>query len=242
MRQLLVLAALLTGAAPAAASAASDRYGDARPASGQIQGAAPPGFRSLTWANKSDTLQTPDVAPRYAAPEPMALAGQYLRGRTAGGSGWNDLPPPPGERSRAAVYATGYQPFTPQEPYRAPQAPSPSPPAPQAAGPSPAPAPGLPTSLYAPPPADAAIGRPQQIAQAAPAPTPLSAPPAGGVGEGARLYSVHRSYGLDPDAIPAPHGDAYVLIGPPDSGSSGSGLAGGPPSDDDNAPKDGQPF
>ena len=41
------------------------------------------------------------------------------------------------------------------------------------------------------------------------------APAAGGH---TRFYSVHRGYGLTPDAIPEPPaGDRYVLIGPPDA-------------------------
>lgn len=228
MRHLLVLAAILAGAAPAAALAASDRYGDARGAS---QDSAP-AFRTLGWANKTDSLQAPQSGPGYVTPEPMALAGQYLRGRASGGSRLDGLPPPPGERRVAAAYATGYQPFTPQEPYR-PVQPVPRPPA-AADAPPPAPPGALPTSLYSPPPAGAAIGAPQQIAQAEPPPAPA---PTAGVGEGSHLYSVHRSYGLSPDAIPASRGDNYVLIGPPDAS-----LSGGPPAEDDNSSSDGQPF
>ncbi len=36
-------------------------------------------------------------------------------------------------------------------------------------------------------------------------------------GTEARLYSLHREYGLQPDAIPEPAaGQRYVLVGPPD--------------------------
>jgi hypothetical protein len=237
MRHLLVLAALFVGAAPAAAS---DRYGEARGAPAADQTQQQVGGRTLSWANKTAAQAGAPVA--YAAPEPLALAGQYMRGRTSGGSRLDNLPPPPGQPQRtASVYASGYQPFTPQEPYRPQAAPRPvtvqAPPALAAPAPVTA-APSLPTSLYSPPPADAAIGRPQQIAEAA-SPT---APATAGVGEGSRLYSVHRGYGLAPDAIPTPQGDNYVLIGPPDSGSPDAGLAGGPPTDDNDEPNDGRPY
>ena len=240
MRHFLVLAAVFASAAPAAAS---DRYGETRGV--QVADQTPQqalGGRTLSWANKTAAQAGAPVA--YAAPEPLALAGQYMRGRSSGGSRLDSLPPPPGHSQRtASVYAPGYQPFTPQEPYR-PQA-APRPATAQTTPPPAAPAPppvaaqsGLPTSLYSPPPADAAIGRPQQIAEA----TSLTAPVAAGVGEGSRLYSVHRGYGLAPDAIPTPQGDHYVLIGPPDSGSPDPGLAGGPPNDDNDTPNDGRPY
>lgn len=229
MRKLLVLAALLAVAVPAAAS---DRYGEARNLQAPDLSPPAPGGRTLSWANK--TAPSADAPAAYAGPEPLALAAQYMRGRSSGGPQQNDLPPPPGDRRVASIYSSGYQPFTPQEPYR-PQAVQPAPRAlPGPAAPEPAPqAASLPTSLYSPPPPEAAIGRPQQIAQAAPAAPAASA----ATGEGVRLYSVHRGYGLSPDAIPAPKGDNYVLIGP-----SESGLAGGPPSEDSDEPKDGQPF
>jgi len=69
------------------------------------------------------------------------------------------------------------------------------------------PAKPLPTSIYGqaaptPPPA------PQAFAQASPAPRP----------GGSQLYSLHREYGMTPDAIPAPPaGDNFILVGPPDT-------------------------
>ncbi len=237
MRHLLVLAAVFAGAAPAAAS---DRYGDARGAPATDQPQQQLGGRTLSWSNKTASQAGAPVA--YAAPEPLALAGQYMRGRTSGGSRLDNLPPPPSQPQRtASVYASGYQPFTPQEPYRPQAAPRPvtaqTPPPPMAPAAVAAPS-GLPTSLYSPPPSDAAIGRPQQIAEA----TSPTAPVTTGVGEGSRLYSVHRGYGLAPDAIPTPQGDHYVLIGPPDSGQPDSGLAGGPPTDDSDEPDAGRPY
>ena len=165
MRHLLVLAAVFAGAAPAAAS---DRYGDARGAPATDQPQQQLGGRTLSWSNKTASQAGAPVA--YAAPEPLALAGQYMRGRTSGGSRLDNLPPPPSQPQRtASVYASGYQPFTPQEPYRPQAAPRPvtaqTPPPPMAPAAVAAPS-GLPTSLYSPPPSDAAIGRPQQIAEA----------------------------------------------------------------------------
>lgn len=241
MRHILILAAVFASAAPAAAS---DRYGETRgvQTTGQATGQAQQqlGGRTLSWANKTAAQAGAPIA--YAAPEPLALAGQYMRGRTSGGSRLDSLPAPPGQPQRtASVYTSGYQPFTPQEPYRPQAAPRPvtvqPPPPPMAPAPV-ASQSGLPTSLYSPPPADAAIGRPQQIAEA----TSLTAPVAAGVGDGSRLYSVHRGYGLAPDAIQKPQGDHYVLIGPPDSGSPDAGLAGGPPTDDNDEPNDGRPY
>ena len=71
------------------------------------------------------------------------------------------------------------------------------------------PAPQPPQPQYqrqTPPPAEA----PRQLAQSA----PLPAARPGGV----QLYSLHREYGLTPDAIPAPpQGPNYILVGPPDA-------------------------
>jgi hypothetical protein len=51
-----------------------------------------------------------------------------------------------------------------------------------------------------------------------------------GMGGPTRLYSVHRGYGMTPDAIPEPPaGNRYVLIGPPDAPP-------GAKTDDDDAP------
>ena len=61
----------------------------------------------------------------------------------------------------------------------------------------------------------AAVGK-----RAAEAPPPAVAPPAVGK-QAPRLYSLHREYGMSPDAIPAPpKGDNYVLIAPPEEPKS----------------------
>lgn len=82
-----------------------------------------------------------------------------------------------------------------------------------------APAQALPQSLYdsprpAPAPAPAAVREPEP--QPAPAPRLAQAPAAPQRGAApARLYSLHREYGMTPDAVPAaPSGTGYVLIGP----------------------------
>lgn len=225
MRLPVLLAAMIAGAVHTAAWA-GDRYGmaDAAPPTAQ------PSFldRALGWANKQSPSDT-DAAPMvYAQPEPMALAGQFLRGRGPAQAG--ALRPSPSDRSQVA-YAPIYPPFVPQEPYRAAAvraAPAPPPAPPEDAPPpedptaSPPLAGGLPAYK---PPAPARIAAPQHLAEVATA--------AHGTGEQARLYSVHRPYGLTPDAIPEPaQGQGYVLIG-----QSGGGVAQAP-SDDDGAKDD----
>lgn len=79
------------------------------------------------------------------------------------------------------------------------------------------PALGLPASLYDAPPvapsatqAAPAAAAPRQVAAAA-------APPPRTAGAPTRLYSLHREYGMAPDAIPENGaGSGYVLIGPSD--------------------------
>lgn len=215
MRLSLILAALIVGAAPTAALA-GDRYG-----SGEYPPENPPPLmsRALGWANKSAPRQDDQIPDVYAQPEPLALAGQFLRGRSPASSAAG-LRPSPSDRDQVA-YAPVYPAFAPQEPYRPAAAqvmvtrPSPpvspqQPPQAQPAG-SPALAGGWPP--YAPP-AQAAIATPQRLAEAAPTTA------AHGGGEQVRLYSVHRPYGLTPDTIPEPvqGQQGYVLIGPSSGG------------------------
>jgi hypothetical protein len=65
----------------------------------------------------------------------------------------------------------------------------------------------------------------------------LAGGPPAHAGTEARLYSLHRAYGLQPDAIPEPPaGQRYVLVGPPDhatapkdaGGAQAGGLADAP--------------
>ena len=176
-----------------------DRYGPPparsvepveRPASPDSGGYSGP---MLGWANKVSPQAPSPVAP--AAPErpqAMALAHQFA----------HTSPPqtPPAPVVRPTVQP-GYEPVGRGQ--IAPAAPAP--------GESPAllggpPAQPLPQSLYGPAPASAPAPA-QQMAAATPA-----------AGGRTHLYSVHRPYGLEPDAIPAPPaGDRYVLVGPPDA-------------------------
>ena len=127
-------------------------------------------------------------------------------------------PPKPGPAAPAPIQVAARPPAADLAPRRTPPAAAqaqPRPGAPQSfAGadfdlPRQAPAKPVRTAAVAPrTPIAAPVVRPP-----APAPTPASS-----VGRQApRLYSLHREYGLSPDAIPAPpKGDNYVLIGPAD--------------------------
>lgn len=224
MRLSTFLVAVIVGAAPAAALA-GDRYGN-----GDYAPQSQPSLmsRALGWAHKSEPRQDDQAPVVYAQPEPLALAGQFLRGRSPA-PGATGLRPSPSDRSQVA-YAPVYPAFTPQEPYRPTgvrtSAPPPAAfePPPQTAtreppGGSPALAGGLPPYV---PPAQAAIATPARLADAA------STGAAHSTGEQARLYSVHRPYGLTPDTIPEPAQgqQGYVLIGP-----SGGGVAQAPAED-----------
>lgn len=110
------------------------------------------------------------------------------------------LPPAPTPYRPQPVYA----PFQPQVPLPLQQL--------AAAQPQPA------VASYAPPtPVQAQPqARPQAVAPAPP--QRLAAMVQPGMGGATRLYSVHRGYGMTPDAIPEPPaGNRYVLIGPPDA-------------------------
>lgn len=211
MRVVLAIVVGLACPLTAAAQPAGDRYG---PASVQQRNeAAASAFqgRALSWSNKQ-------TAPSSAAPAPQAPPAPRL-------------PAAPTPYRQASIPA--YAPFQPQVPLPLQQ---------RQAAPQAQPAPSLPTSIYgpatpasalakpapmvrpsiaaaAPPPAAAPAARaPVRLDQptaAAPAPQRLaSAAPAMGA---TRLYSVHRGYGMTPDAIPElPAGNRYVLIGPPD--------------------------
>lgn len=212
MRVLLALIVAL--GAPVAAHAADD-------------GAS---ARALTWSAKREFAATaPEPAAEPRRPEAMALSGQYLRGRIEAPE---PAPPPsiPG-RYRAAA-PPPYQVFTPQVPlpmqqqamrtaslpatlYSAPA----TQPAPQSAQPARAlrpaasPLPPAPVAAMAPQPAREVAPEPVRMAVAPPPPAQPRT-----MGEPPRLYSVHRDYGLAPDAIPEPPSgqNRYVLIGPPD--------------------------
>lgn len=213
MRVALVLTAALAAALPVAAQAADGPLGAVQ--------------RSLGWAFGRDA-ETPEPAaapPPTGRPEPMPLSGQFTRGRTEAPEP-TSLPAPPA-RYRAAA-APAYQMFTPQVPLPL-QAQAQRPPAslygpaPAAVQASVAPQAVKPVRVAAKPAALPPPPTPQRLAEAPVAPR--------SVGGATRLYSVHRGYGLEPDAIPeAPSDNRYVLIGP-----SASGVGGGDQINDDEA-------
>jgi len=162
---------------------------------------------------------------RYGPPSTTlatAVAGEAWRGPTLGWANksaaaptpQNALPAAPSPYREARVYA----PFQPQVPLPLQR----SQPQPVVAATPPAQARPLPTSLYspaqpAPVRAPVAAVRPL-VATPAPAPQRMAAVTPRPNGGAPRFYSVHRGYGLEPDAIPEPPaGSRYVLIGPPDA-------------------------
>jgi hypothetical protein len=225
MRVLLALIAAV--AAPVAAYAADG-------------GAA---LRPLAWSAKREVATTAPQAPADQRPAPMALSGQYLRGRMEA----SEPPPPPTPPGRyRAAQPPAYEPFVPQVPlplqnqatrtaslpaslYAAPvTAHEPPPqlrPAQPAAEPALAPVAAAPAPALQPAANQAA---PVRLAAAPPAPRTIGEPP--------RFYSVHRDYGMAPDAIPEPPAGAnrYVLIGPPDGAAP-------PPNDNDDDQNDRPP-
>lgn len=215
MRVVLAIVAGLACPLTAAAQPAGDRYG---PASNlQLAEAAAANYlgRPLSWANK-EASAAPTPAPAAAPAVPAAPQTFASRLPTA---------PTPYRQASAPAYA----PFQPQVPL----------PLQRQAAPPAQPAQGLATSIYgpaAPAPAPAQV-RPS-IAAAAPqhpdqavAPAPQRLANAAPAMSATRLYSVHRGYGLTPDAIPElPAGNRYVLIGPP------AGEAAAKTKTDDDAP------
>jgi hypothetical protein len=185
----------------------------------------------LTWAGKTGgpVATPPAPAPQSSAqefaswPAPAQPATARLRAS-----------PPRQYAAAAPTYAPAYAPAPPQPrprvAYAAPPAPQPKPAAVAAyAAPPVQPIHRRPTAQLAvsTPPAAPAQAQPpaQQLAQndttAAPAASPAVLQPTG-----AHFYSLHREYGLTPDAVVTPKDRPMVLIGPPDN----------PPSDkQDNA-------
>lgn len=221
----------LASAVPALAQTVSqDRYGP--PPSGAFGGPAGPSAHSgqmLTWAGKRGGATTSAPA-AHARPEPMALARQFIPqlALQSAPQAASMAPLGPTAPSPAAVMAPMPAPFQPQGAAQVP------PPPPQALAAAPLPAPALlggppqgalPTSIYgttAPQP-QAPVQQwaqaPQMTSPASPpqaAPTP--APTPGVRSGGAHLYSLHRAYGMTPDAIPPPPiGDNFILVGPSSS-------------------------
>lgn len=187
--------------APAHAQVVQDRYGP--PPAHQASTSGPPAASPaaaysgpmLGWANKRSPRGEPATT-THAPQPPQALALAHQFARTAP----TQRPTPtPTQASVPPTVQPGYEPVV-----RAPIAPAQAPPDATPALLGGPPLASLPQSLYGPAPAAAPL---RQVA---------AAPSAGG--GRTHLYSVHREYGLTPDAIPAlPTGDRYVLVGPPDA-------------------------
>ena len=186
----------------------------------------------LGWSNKRAYATTGGRPNAFQRPEPMALAGQFTRGRQEAAPD-RDLPPPPGDGSRVTYQPPAYTPFVPQAPYQAPRPSAPAPSLDQQTSSSP--------PIYAPPPSSLYGGPPplpEQAAVAAGQKVADASATARQTGEGSKLYSMHRAYGLEPDAIPAVEaGDRYVFIGPPDAPAPKK-----TDDDDDSQADDGRPF
>jgi hypothetical protein len=198
--------AILVGLAcplSAAAQTAGDRYGPTSVA--RLNQAASEAYqgRALSWANKQAAVQTNPGQALPSAPTPYRQQPTYAPFQP-------QVPLPLQQQKPVAAV----------QPQRLPQR--------------------LPTSIYgqaAPTPAAAVAPAPVRQTAPAPAPRAVEAPPQrlaaatpGGVGGAPRFYSVHRGYGMTPDAIPEPPaGDRFVLIGPPDAPQNAK-------TDDDDAP------
>lgn len=243
MRLVLALTVVALGAVPAAAQQAGDRYSYGPNPRAQNAAIAQPlenqGVRALTWASKA-TPQMASTLPAPAAPaRPQSLA---LAGQLTGRQGWaRDLPPPPSARP-AAYQPAAYQPFVPQAPYydRPQQVAALTPPSVRQA---PSPPRAAPPALAAvadrgPPLAGGPASR-----QAAAAPVRQMAQAAPHAGEQVHYYSLHRAYGLTPDAIPEPpQGQRYVLMGPPDEPHAKPSAHDDDDNDDAPAGKPSRPF
>ena len=221
MRTSAALLVAIAAVWPAAAQA-GDRfsgYGLRGPtrqgAEAQAPDPQPYGGPLLGWSSKRQATAPGAKAP---VPEPMALAGQFAGGPVAASAAQA-----PTSNTRRPPQA-----FQPQMPYAMQQ---------QAYTP-PASADPLPQSLYgapaaatrapalAPPPSAEAPAAPRAAApEFLPDVKPRLMADAGSAPQAAggspRFYSVHRGYGLTPDAVPTPTPgqQQYVLIGPPDGGT-----------------------
>lgn len=238
MRRLVLLAVLI--ATPALAETGLSRYGQT-PAIDLTQVPGQPMYGPyLNWAGKR-AAQPISTLPSAgsAQPEPGPLTNSYLSRRLQPEAQVPmampaPQPSPAAPRYQAPVASTfvpqvprGYQPLPPAMPAaRALPESLYSPPPPPTAEVAPRAAMRQATAPT-PPPAPAPLPPPQRLAQpvpAAPAPATIAqrlaaAPPPVATGPGPKLYSIHRGYGLQPDAIDPPEtGTGYVLIGPADGG------------------------
>lgn len=255
MRAVLAIIVGLACPLTAAAQTAGDRYGPAPAARPSQVAAATYQGPMLSWANKRPLVKNAAVAPASSPQQPAytPFTPQVplpLQPRAA-------APAPQVQRSQVQtpqVQAPQVRPQA-QTTAKAPPAsiysePPPSGRAPAQPQPAPPQAPPPPQAQTARPaasprPAQQVQAQPQSAQPRAQAQVPpqaqVSAPQARppqrvaalvqpGMGGAPRLYSVHRGYGMTPDAIPEPPaGNRYVLIGPPDAPPSAK-------TDDDDAP------
>jgi len=209
-----VLFALGAAGSASAQVMVQDRYGPPPAqamASPSTADGAPVGF--LGWPGKTAPRSQPSPG-AAARPEPLALARQFDRRLTAtlapAPAPLRALPPPQAPQPAAVAASGDLPPFRPG-----------SEPVLRGGGLDPAQA-GTAPALLGGPPAQASI---YDAPPPAPAPVAVAAAPRA-PGAGGQLYSLHRQYGLTPDAIPAPpSGQHYILVGPPDEPA--------PPADDE---------
>lgn len=204
MRAVLAIIVGLAFPLTAAAQTAGDRYGPTSAARlNQAAGEAYQG-RALSWANKQAVVQSNAAVALPPAPTPYREQPTYAPFQP-------QVPLPMQQRAPAPVAYTQPLPTSIYAPV-APTAPAAPPPV-RAVAPTTA----TPRAAAPQPPV-----QPQRVA--------AMVPP--GQGGATRLYSVHRGYGMTPDAIPEPPaGNRYVLIGPPDVAPAPDAKT-----DDDDAP------
>jgi len=193
---------------PDAAPAAQPMAETLGPAYAAQRTYAPPQTAAAEFA--SWPAPAPAAAPqsRPAAPSRYATQAQYAAPAQ---------PAAPAQYAAPQRYATATPTYAPPPAPAevAPAAPAPTAAAPYVAAPEPAARRRPPAQAAAPtPPAAAAAPAAQALAQndaaAGPAVSPTLQP------TGVHYYSLHREYGLTPDAIVTPKDRPMVLIGPPD--------------------------
>lgn len=204
---------LLATACPAWAQAQTlvqDRYGPPPAQSLNTALAEPPAMAHagpfLGWPGKTTAVARPARSEAPERPEPLALARQFMPqpATAAPPVAQPRATPPPRE---VGMFQPGSEPVL--------------------RGATLAPAASSADGLLGGPPQASIYDSPapRQMAAAPQAAAP-PAPRTGGAGAGGQLYSLHREYGLTPDAIPAPAGGPnYILVGPPDAPEAGGDEA-----------------
>jgi hypothetical protein len=207
MRAAFALCAALCATSAVAEPVVQDRYGPPRRRAPEAAAPAPIAAPEkvavyqgpmLGWSGKR-VPTAPAAAPTQVAarPDPMPMARSF-RAPTA------PVAPPPAPVAEPSAA----EPALPDPVVAAPVARAAPPPRSERPLPPPTARAPAPQSLYdAPPPA-------ATPAAAAPRPAPAAASGAAP----SRLYSLHREYGMAPDALPPlPARTSYVLIGPGDA-------------------------